>query len=62
MKKLIIVEIIPSVLRGVLGGDLGGDLGGELGGSDGISLSGNSNWRPTGLSRGIVTEAHWTKI
>jgi hypothetical protein len=25
-------------------------------------LSGNSNWRPTGLSRGIVTEAHWTKI
>jgi hypothetical protein len=25
-------------------------------------LSGNSNWRPAGLARGIVTEAHWAKI
>ncbi len=62
MKKLIIVEIIPSVLGGALGGNLGGNLGGALGGVNGISLSGNSNWRPAGLARGIVTEAHWAKI
>jgi hypothetical protein len=43
LKKLIIVEMTPSLLGGFLGGALGNDLGGDPGSTDGISLSGNSN-------------------